>query len=70
VTYLGEKPQPPEGWNAEGARLPRRYVTEKTSPGDLERTKGFPLSCVTFQTLKLRGYLVISVWYGLPLPRE
>ena len=31
---------PGEG-NAEGARIPRKQVAEKTSPGALERKKGF-----------------------------
>ena len=31
---------PVEG-NAEGARIPRKQVAEKTSPGALERKKGF-----------------------------
>jgi hypothetical protein len=39
--YGGNRsPEPVEG-NAEGARLPRRQVAEKTSPGALERKKGF-----------------------------
>jgi len=38
--YLWGKPQAPICWgNAEGAKLPRRYVAEKTSPGALELKK-------------------------------
>jgi hypothetical protein len=45
VMYLWGKPQPgpqelsPEDWNAEGAKLPRGYVAENTSPGDSEPKK-------------------------------
>ena len=38
---MGETAAPPKAENAEGARLPRKQVAEKTSPGALERKKGF-----------------------------
>ena len=39
--YGGNRsPEPVEG-NAEGARIPCKQVAEKTSPGALERKKGF-----------------------------
>jgi len=37
---MGETAGPKMFWgNAEGAKLPRRYVVEKTSPGALELKK-------------------------------
>jgi hypothetical protein len=37
--YMGEPAVPPLAGNAEGARIPRRYVAEKTSPRALELKK-------------------------------
>jgi hypothetical protein len=40
TTYQGGKPQPPScRGNAEGARVPRGYVVEKTRPGASEQGK-------------------------------